>query len=370
MTRALLLIALLAACSKSKDKPADDKPAPAPAAVAPKVEEKPAPKPPALPAAKNLFTCKAADPAAQMAKAPIGTDALPFTIAGCPQIPPIFAKATFGMDEATAHKSIPGSKVEDHMGYLYLGHSPHRQQFTFNFRDDGKLDHFGWNIDEKQFADLKKAWGEPITYSSLGDKELAWFNPTAKIKAVARPDKISRGDNDVDGYRVHVVQYTPLVELIGKDGVLAKPILGKTVKELAAAFPDEIEVKSKDENHADLAKVGVDKDTMKKVDELGAMGDTVSLKLLPTETEPHHTLVQIDLDNGKVASYTMLIPYSKDPALRDELLAEVVATLGQPIATKQELEKWTYTFAAPQNQVLEVGPDLLDEEWSLKVHAK
>jgi hypothetical protein len=371
MTRRLLLIVLLAACSKSKDKPAEDKAEPK--AVAPKVEEKPAAKPPALPTAKGLFGCKAADPSAQMAKAPASKDpwALPFTFAGCPQVPPVFGKATFGMDEATAQKSMPGSKIEDHLGFLYLGHHPHRLQFTFSFHDNGKLGEFGWNVDEKQFGDLKAGWGEPISYTSIIDKELAWFNPTAKLKATARPDKISRGlEDDVQGYHVHVEQYTPLVELLGKDGVLAKPILGKTVKELAAAFPDEIEVKSKEENHADLAKVGVDKETMKKVDELGAMGDTVSLKLLATETEPNHTLVQIDLKDGKVDSYSMLIPFSKDPTLRDELLAEIVATLGQPTGSKLDLDKWTYMFAAPQGQVVEVSPAILDDEWQLRVHNK
>jgi hypothetical protein len=374
MTRRLLLIALLAACSKSKDKPADDKPAvDPPKAVAPKVDEKPAATPPALPKAKNLFACKATDQAAQMAKAPPSKDpwALPFTVAGCPQVPPVFAKATFGMDEATAHTSIPGSKVEDHMGYLYLGHHPHRQQFTFTFHENGKLEQFGWNVDEKQFDAMKAAWGEPISYTSLIDKELAWFNPTAKIKAIARPDKISRGlADEVAGYHVKVMPYTPFVELIGKDGVFARPILGKTPKELATAFPDEIEIKSKEENHADMAKVGVDKDTMKKVDSLGAMGDTVALKLLPTETEPNHTLVQIDLKDGKVESYTMLIPFSKDPTLRDELLADIVATLGQPTGAKQEFDKWTYTFAAPQGQIVDVSPAILDDQWQLRVHAK
>jgi len=373
MTRRLLLIAALAACSKSKDKPGDDKPADPPKAVAPKVEEKPAATPPKLPTAKNLFTCKATDAAAQMGKAPKSKDpwALPFTIAGCPQVPPVFAKATFGMDEATAQKSVPGSKIEDHIGFLYLGHHPHRLQFTFTFHDNSKLGDFGWNVDEKQFGDMKAAWGEPVSYTSLIDKELAWFNPAAKLKAVAQPDKISRGlEDEVPGYRVHVMQYTPLVELIGKDGILAQPIIGKTVKELATSFPDQLEVKSKEENHADLAKVGVDKETMKKVDALGAMGDTVSLRLPPTETEPNRTLVQIDLKDGKVESYTMLIPFSKDPTLRDELLAEIVATLGQPTGAKQEFDKWTYTFAAPQGQIVDVSPAILDDQWQLRVHAK
>lgn len=384
--RALLFSALVVTgCSKSKSSSASDDQPPAksgePAAAAPKTTEaktepKAEPAPP-VPAAKGLFACRAKDPAAQPAKRkPASPWQLPFTFAGCPDVPAeIYGTATFGMTGEEAAKAAK-ARLSGDSAYIYLGKIPFRYQFTFRLDEKSKkLDQFVFNIDQEAFDEAKAAWGDPIVYKRLGDDYYAWFNPEKHIKVIADKDDWDRAnaktkeDEKVPAYRLYFQRYTPLAELVGKDGILAKPLIGKTVAELAEAFPEWIDIKSKAENKAQMDAVGLDKGTQAKVEALGGAGDTAMLQLPETETNSYHALVQPDWEGGKVVSYTLLLPFGKDPELKGEILATVAGVLGAP-TPKKDGDKWTYVFAGPNNTVVEMGMSILEEDWNMRISPK
>jgi len=380
--RALLLSSLLvAACGKSKSSSSSDEPPPAkkpePVAAAKPPEPKAEPAPP-IAAPKGLFGCHAKDPAATNAKRKPATPwQLPFTFGGCPSVPAeIYGTAAIGMDGEEAGKAAK-ARVEGDSAYIYLGKHPFRYQFTFRLDEKThKVDKFAFKVDQEGFDEMKAAWGEPVLYTRLSDKNLAWYNPEKHIKVIAEADDWDRADPKtkedvkVPGYRLYFTSYIPLAEVVGKDGLLAKPLIGKTVAELAADFPDWIDVKSKEQNKAQMDQVGLDKATQAKVEAMGAGGDSAMLKMPEAETNDYHTLVQPDWDGGKIASYSMLFPFGKDMELKAEILATVAAALGAPTGAKKERDQWAYTFAGPNNTVVEMSMSILDEDWSLKVSPK
>ena len=372
---------LVAACGKSKSSShADDQPPPTkttePAATKPP-EPKAEPMPP-IAAAKGIFGCHAKDPAAAMTKRKPATPwQLPFTFAGCPSLPSeIYGTADFGMDGETAGKAAK-ARVDGTSAYIYLGKSPFRYQFTFRVDEDTHtVDKFTFKIDQEAFDEIKAGWGDPVVYEHLSDKYNAWYNPEKHLKVTANADDWDRAnaktkqDENIPGYHLYFQRYMPMAEMVGKDGILAKPIIGKTVAELAAAFPEWIEVKSKTQNKAEMDRIGLDPATQAKVESMGGAGDTAMLKLPETETNLYHTLVQPDWEGGKVVTYSILFPFGKDQALKAEILATVAAALGAPTGAKKELDKWQYTFAGPNGTVVTMGMSILDEDWSMRVSAK
>jgi hypothetical protein len=364
MTARTLAVIALVACGSSSDdspksEPAHAQPEPAAKTVAVPAPAKPEAKtPPALPALANLFACKPAS-------AP-------------PSIPAIFGAADFGMNRAAAKQAVKRAfKIEEGygggwVGFIYTGARATRRQFALQFSTADRLEEFSYSVDQPGYAELVAAWGEPIAYENITTHELAWFDPETKIKAIAHADKISRGDADVDGYHVDVRRYEPLAALLGASGIVAKPVIGKTPAELAALFPGQVEAKSKDEHLADMKASGLDKKTQHTVEAIGAADASVTVSLAETETMSHGALVLPDWAGGKVASYSLLIPFGKDGKLRDEIMAQVVASLGKPIATKHDdtLDTWTFTFAAPNATVVDVSLGIMKDDWHLKVRAK
>jgi len=392
--RALLgSFVLVLGCSKSaKEEPAKgDPPAkttePGKAGTAAKPADEPTPaadaKPaiPAMPELTGAFTCKSKDPAVAIPrkKDPKNPWQLPFDLTGCPTIPSIFGTATFGMDAAEAQKAAKGAKkIEGGSGYVYVGKHPFRQQFSFRFDDaTGKLEKFSFKVDAEGFAALKEAWGEPLIYTRLSDKVHAWFNPAAKIKVYATEDTWDRAniktkqDEEVPAYWVYVVQYSPLAELLGTEGLLAKPLIGKTVEEISTAHPGLLEVKSKEQNQAELDKLGLDKSTQAKAEALG-VGKTASANMMlpETETNQYHTLVHGDWDGGKLEGYSFQLPYGKDEKLKAELLAQIAVVLGKPTEARKEDDQLEYTFKAANGLIVDLDLGILKEDWHLKVRAK
>ncbi len=375
-------LSLVAAAACSKSKPSEPSSGSAAATKPADPERPPEPKvedAPPIPGPTVLFRCHAKDPVAAMTKRKPATPwQLPFVFAGCPNVPSeIYGAAELGMDHEAALKAAPKAKFEDHAAYIYLGKAPFRYQFTFRFDDQTKkLDKFGFRIDAEAFEELKAGWGEPVVYTRLSDRYNAWFNPEKHLKVTVLADTWNRTSpktkeyEDVPGYQLYIQPYMPLAELVGKEGLLAKPIIGKTVEELATAFPDWIDIKSKDQNTADMNRVGLDKPTQDKARALGAAEDTAMLQLPETETNVYHSLVQPDWEGGKVASWTLLLPFGKDKALEQELLATVAAALGNPISANKDGGRWEYTFAGPNGTLVEMGMSTLDEDWNLRVSPK
>ena len=347
----------------------------------PKPAEDAKPAIPAMPELTGAFTCKGKDPAAVIPrkKDPKNPWLLPFDLTGCPTIPAIFGTATFGMDAAAAQKAAKGAKkIEGGSGYIYAGKHPFRQQFSFRFDDaTGKLEKFSFKVDADGFAAMKEAWGEPLVYTRLSDKVHAWFNPAAKIKVYATEDAWDRAnartkkDEEVPGYWVYFVQYAPLADMLGAEGLLAKPLIGKTPAEIATAHPGLLEVKTKEQNQAELDKLGLDKSTQAKAEALG-VGKTASanMLLLETETNQYHTLVHSDWEDGKLEGYSFQLPYGKDEKLKAELLAQVAAVFGKPTEARKDDGDLEYTFKAANGLLVDLELGILKEDWHLKVRAK
>ncbi len=371
----VLVLVVAAACSKSGsgDKSGS---APAPSAKVRSDESaKPAPTPAAattptptakLPTLAHLFDCKSTG-----AAAPAGST-LPFRIEPRPSIPSVFGGATFGMTRAEAQKHIHAGKIEDGVvdgwtGFLYLNSHGWRRQFAYQFSANDKLENFGFSISAPELEQIEAVWGKPLKASDGLETSLAWFDPDAKIKVSAQADKIDKGDDQIDGYRVRVVPYLPLAQALGKDGVLAMPIIGKKLVELAKAYPDAIKVKTKAESTAELKQITNDKDLINF-----AAGDNASLDL-PESEIGLMTNVQLHWDAQlKVTDYSLAYTFDKDKAIGDEILAQIVASLGQPTATKYDdiTKHTTYTFSGPNGLVVSAELEVLDDGWRITVNGK
>lgn len=379
LKRALVVVMVLAACGKdSKDKPkAAPAPAPEPTAAKP-VEDKATTPPPALPELAGLFNCHAADPNATNGKAPASKNAwaLPFTFAGCPTLPPVYGTAQLGMTTADAVKAAK-AKASDDAGYIYIGKHPIRYQFAFNSDDSGKVDSFGFNVDEAGFAQMTAAWGEPIKYTALTTEELAWFNPNAKLKVTAEPDPWNRTDPktkeyvDVPGYKVRYQRYTPLADVLGPEGIVQKPLIGSGPDEINARLPGALAIKSAAQNKAELDKVGLDEKTKKGIEAMGVGGASADVVLPEIETGQHHLLVQPEWKDSKIVSYSFSMPFGKgNDKLKNELLAQVVQSLGKPTTIHQDeynKDRWVYEFKGAPGTKVELRSDILGDGWTLSV---
>jgi hypothetical protein len=384
LKRALVLVVALAACGKDtkNESKSDPKSGPMPAKPAPTsakpVEDKPTTPPPPLPELAGLFNCHAADPNATNGKTPASKNAwaLPFTFAGCPTLPPVYGTAKLGMTADEVAKAAK-TKNQSGSGYVYIGKHPIRYQFAFHSNDDGKVNAFTFSVDEDGFAQMKSAWGEPITYKALVRDELAWFNPAAKIKVTAEADPWSRTDPktkqyaDVPGYNVRYQSYTPLADVLGPEGIVQKSLLGATVDDINARFPGALKIKSAAQNKADLDKVGLDDKTRKGIEAMGVGGASANLTLPEIETGQHHLLVQPDWKDNKIVKYSFALPFGKgNDKLKNELLAQVVQSLGKPTNIRQDeynKERWVYEFKAPAGTKIELRSDILGDGWTLHI---
>ena len=383
LKHALVAVTVLAACGKEKkDSPkSEQKPTTTePAATKPVEAEKPAAAAPPLPELAGLFNCHAADPngkngpAAKDAKAPW---ALPVTLGGCATLPPVYGKADLGMTPAEAGKASK-AKVESGSGYIYVPQRGIRYQFAFHSDEEtGKVYNFSFSVDEEGFAQMKTAWGEPLAYHALVDDMLAWFNPTAKIKVTAEADKWNRTDPktkdyvDVPGYKIHFVRYMPLADVLGPEGIVQKPLIGNGPEELEKRYPGALEIKSEAEHKAEMEKMGLDEKTKAQIQALGAGKASANLKLPETETSAHHLLVQPDWKDGKIVKYSFMLPFGKaNDKVKNELLAQIVQSLGKPLSVKQDdynKDRWVYAFKGGPGAKVELRSDILGEGWTLEV---
>lgn len=362
--------------------PAKAEPAAEPAKaepVAEPVKAEPVAEAPPVPEAKGLFECKKVEaPPARDTKDPWG---FKYDVPPCPAIPSTFGAITFGMDHATAAAAAEEAKTGDakfegSSGYIYVGKHPFRTQFSVRFDDAGKVDQFVHKIDQKGFDLLKATWGEPVMLVDGDDKEFRWYNPENKIMVTADPDSYDRAnaetkeDEKVEGYRLRFAQYAPLADVLGADGLIAKALLGKTPDEVKALVPELLEVKTAEQAKADLAAVGLDADTQKKAEALGAADAKINLRLAPTPSNEHFTLVHMDWEGGKLEGYSFSLDHEKKEDIKNELLAQIAALLGKPTSSKLDDGKAEYTFAGPNGLVVRVSPSILEDSWKVAVAAK
>jgi len=357
----LVLLVSLAACGKEEPvKPTPSKSAEAAKPVAEPV--KPEPPKPTIAAPTGVFACKT--PAADAAPAPEG--ALPFKLEACPTIPSIFGTLAWGMDQAAASKAVKGAKFDEGGPYGTTGRiKVGKQTAYFGFSEAGKVDQLRFKTSPAGLAAMTAAWGAPLEVVFLGDTDKVWLNPEAKIKVVLEENSMADAGDDSEKYTVRFYLYTPLPDLLGADGLLAKPIIGATGEELAKNFPEWLEVKSAAEAKADVAKLGLDSKAAGIASWAGVDEASAKLKLPQPETNNNLT-ISLKWADKKVASYRASFGYGKDMNVKAEIPALFAAALGAPTGGKQNDEKeWTYDFAGPNGLKVELRDR--GESWSLEV---
>lgn len=357
----IVLLVSLAACDKGEP---EAKPTPSKAAeVAKPVAEpvKPEPPKPTIAAPTGLFGCKTA--AAAAAPAPEG--ALPFKLEACPTIPSTFGTLAWGMDQAAAGKAIKGVKFDEGGPYGTSGRFKiGKQTAYFNFDDAGKVDQLRFKTSAAGVAAMTAAWGAPLEVEFLGDTDKIWLNPAAKIKVEVEEN--SSPDSEDEKYTVRYYLYTPLPDLLGADGLLAKPIIGSTGEDLAKNYPELLEVKSAEEAKADVAALGLDAKAAGIAKWAGVDEASAKLKLPQSETSNNLTFRLEWADDKKVKSYGTSFSYEKDQAIKAEIPALFAAALGQPTSgTKSDDNEWTYNFAGPGGTKVELRDT--GRSWSLEV---
>lgn len=358
----MVLLFSLSACDKGEPAP---KPTPAKTVEAPKPvvaePEKPAPEKPTIAAPTGLFGCKT--PAA--GAAPPAEGALPFKLEACPTIPSTFGTLAWGMDQAAAAKAIKGVKFDEGGPYGTSGRFKiGKDTAYFNFSSAGKVDQLRFKTSEAGLAAMIAAWGAPLEYAFLGDKDKLWFNPATKTKVEVEENS---GGEDHEKYTVRMYNYTPLADLLGADGILAKPIIGSTGEELEKNFPEWLEVKSAEQAKAEVAAMGLDAKAAGVAKWAGVDQASIKLVLPAAETESSVNFSLEWTDDKKVKSFDTSFSYQEDDkAIRAEIPAVVAAALGQPTSgTKNDEGEWTYNFAGPNGTKVQLRD--LGRMWNLAV---
>lgn len=353
----LALLTPLAACDKPE--PAA-KPTPAKAAepAKPAPEVKPEAPKPTIAAPVGLFNCKAAAGAAAPAT-PAG--ALPYKLEACPTIPGMYGTLAFGMDAAAAAKAAKGAKISGDSGYIKV----EKKLRHFGFSEAGTLDEFRFKMGPAGLAAMEAAWGAPLIVEFLSDKTRVWLNPAAKVKVMVEDNTFADAGDDSEKYSVRYALYTPLADLLGPEGLLAKSVIGSTGEDLQKNFGPVLEVKSAEQAKADTAALGLDAKTNAIAAWAGANEASAKLAYPQPETWSNLTF-SLDWKDKKVSGYGTTLHYGKDAAVQAEIPALFAAAFGAPTdGAKNDDGKWKYHFAGPNGTKIELRD--IGESWSLDV---
>ncbi len=361
---ALIVIALVSVTACAKDEPT--KPTSAKSVDAPKpvVAEpaKPEPPKPTIAAPTGLFGCKTQT----AAPAPAPEGALPFKLEACPTIPSIFGTLAWGMDQAAASKAVKGVKFDEGGPYGTSGRfKVGKQTVYFQFSEAGKVDQLRFKTSPAGLAAMTAAWGAPLDVVFLGDTDKVWLNPAAKIKVVLEENTFADAGDDSEKYSVRYALYTPLADLLGPEGLLAKSVIGSTGEDLQKNFGPVLEVKSAEQAKADTAALGLDAKTNAIAAWAGANEASAKLAYPQPETWSNLTF-SLDWKDKKVSGYGTTLHYGKDTAVQAEIPALFAAAFGAPTdGTKNDEGEWKYHFAGPNGTKIELRD--IGESWSLDV---
>ncbi len=293
-------------------------------------------QPASLPTLSGRFACHSTG------AAPNPNSTLPFTPGPCPGIPSVFGGVAFGMTRAQARKISDGDEIEWNLNgtgwtrYRAIESSGWHRRFSYSWSKADKLDLLGFEITESELGELERAWGKPISHDGFL-RELVWFDPAAHVRVQAAHATISKGNDDVPGYRVDIQPYVPLAELLGPNGILAQPLFGKTREQIATAFPGALEVVTKAQKAADLKAVDPSLEHL-------ASDDWVDLHFPSTELDSGNRL-RLEFDEQRlVKGFSFSINFGKDKTVGDELVATMIAAFGPPTSVAHRRGDAIYVF--------------------------
>jgi hypothetical protein len=167
-------------------------------------------------------------------------------------------------------------------------------------------------------AEITKAFdelwgGSKVVKETLGPRT-TWFDPKLGVRAST---KVELRDHEKDRLDIDYVRYLPLAKFFGEPGALwgfekaERPLIGATVEQLEAAY----------------GKLDVDKDS-----------GTVKLRLPPTDYDgdTSQTMILMFLERGKVRMWNTSIPFDDYEPARAEYEAALDAKFGKPKAARRE----------------------------------
>ncbi len=274
-------------------------------------------------------------------------------------MPPVFGSLKLGMTLEEGLKATPG--MEDD-GDIKPAEYPDLW-FKADFdKDSKKLDRVYFNAPKDEVVKLMTAqWGEPKKGEDLGKEVLWWFNPEAEIR-------VSLGDSFTDGEaHVEFTHYWPAAKLLGAEGPeLAfqkdAPLLGLTVADLEAKYPDWI----KKESAEDAAKKQEGIKKMAGEDAAALLGKPtakVELEYPPTEWGKYWTPVHFMwTDEGKIDRVWFGVDYKPHPAAREEILALLKAKWGEP---KEEEKYGKQLLVFSEEPFISVEDDTISKKWDI-----
>lgn len=238
-----------------------------------------------------------------------------------PTFPAIFNGVTPGMTVDEARKKIPALDKDlsfdlpdyDARARLYAG-------------DDKRILTMSFSAGKESMALATAAWGKPLLIKETGDPRV-WFNPEAKVRVKLEP---------TDYASVTFQTYVPAAEFLGSDKAgpafqKDHPLIGMTPADVRKHYAANVLETSAEQNAATLQAAqkfaGTNAD-------LGASKATVDLVYPPTEYESYEMKVNLHFNKGKVDSYRFDIAYRPFPQQKEDVLALMKKTYGEPKKAK------------------------------------
>jgi hypothetical protein len=268
-----------------------------------------------------------------------------------PTFPAFFNGVTPGMTVDEARKKIPG--LDKDLGFDLPDYDTHAR---LHANDDKRILTMHFSAGKESMALATAAWGKPTQLKETGDPN-AWFNPEAKVRAKLEPS----------GYAsVELQTYVPAAEFIGSDkGGPAfqkdHPLIGMTPADVRKHYAANVLETSADKNAATLA--AAQKFAGTKAD-LGASKATVDLVYPPTEYESYEMKVYLHFEKGKVDRYNFGIAFRPFPQQKEDVLALMKKTYGEPKKVKDLGDTYLVFRKKPTVKIKE---DTISNKWDFVV---
>ena len=272
--------------------------------------------------------------------------------AKAPTFPAFFNGVTPGMNMEEAQKKIPGLDKD-----LRLELPDYDTRASLFANDDKRILTMSFSAGKEALALATAAWGKPTIIKETGRDTNVWFNPEAKVRAKIESSPYSS---------VTLQAYVPAAELLGRDKAgpafqKAHPLIGMTADDVRKHYAANVLETSAAKNAATLAAAQRFAGT--KAD-LGASKASVDLVYPPTEYGAYDTKVNLYFDKGKVKRYTFGVDYEPFPQQKDDVLALMKATYGEP----KKVQHFSHTLLAFRKApTVKLEDDTIMKRWSFTV---
>lgn len=287
----------------------------------------PMPEPAPMPSAQSADATSAAEPAPDLAtvllSSPKATDPEPYKGIGP------------GASRADVAAAIPGLE-----GDVVAKDVQSRTRATIRWsREDETVESLYMLIghpDAKALAE--EHWGPATEIEATSGPQYVWFDPETKRRAVMKPER--------EGVSMQIEPYEPVATFLGAGEAIgfeqAQPLIGMTLDELRAAYPDQVEGDDEASVHLDFA---------------------------PTDHGEHFTRVNVRFDNkGQIESYYFPLAFRRKPAAMEEYRTMLVDKWGEPKKGKR-LSRVVDVYRAKGPRI-EARHDDISDAWEIRVSKK